>query len=344
MIAAPPRRDAINVEHREVAVEALARAGPLCHGLVGDAMLVVTDLDKGGADGVAPGTIEANLAFVTVGLTEAEDPVAHPLAGWCDVALGRGDADDLAAIAAVVAASPISSRALAMLLRGAEQRSLDDGLLAESAVYSTLQAGPEFAAWRAARPRRERGHEPEPVMIDRRGDVLDITLNRPHVRNALNTAMRDALVDAFELAAVDRSIAEVHLFGAGLSFCAGGDLDEFGSFPDPATAHLIRLGRSPARTIAAVADRVTAHLHDACVGSGIELPAFAATVMADPTTTIALPEVVLGLIPGAGGTVSLPRRIGRHRTAWLALTGKRIDASTARAWGLVDEIVEPRDR
>jgi enoyl-CoA hydratase/carnithine racemase len=51
-----------------------------------------------------------------------------------------------------------------------------------------------------------------------------------------------------------------------------------------------------------------------------------------------LPEVGMGLVPGAGGTVSLPRRIGRQRTAWLALSGARLDADTALAWGLVDEI------
>ena len=60
---------------------------------------------------------------------------------------------------------------------------------------------------------------------------------------------------------------------------------------------------------------------------------------ADPSTRIALPEVGLGLVPGAGGTVSLPRRIGRHRTLLLALTAEPIDAATALAWGLVDAIV-----
>ena len=61
----------------------------------------------------------------------------------------------------------------------------------------------------------------------------------------------------------------------------------------------------------------------------MELPAFAGRVVAAPDATFGLPEVSLGLIPGAGGTVSLPRRIGRHRTAWLALTGQPIDAPTA---------------
>ena len=117
------------------------------------------------------------------------------------------------------------------------------------------------------------------------------------MRNALNTAMRDQLVEAFLLAALDDTITEIHLCGDGASFCSGGDLDEFGSFPDPATAHLIRLQQSVGRAIDAVAPRVTAHLHGACVGSGIELPAFAGTVVADATTTISLPEVSLGLIP-----------------------------------------------
>ena len=68
------------------------------------------------------------------------------------------------------------------------------------------------------------------------------------------------------------------------------------------------------------------------------MAAFAHRVVADPTTRIALPEVGLGLMPGAGGTVSLPRRIGRHRTMWLALTGATIGAEVALAWGLVDQL------
>ncbi|HEX6656442.1 MAG TPA: enoyl-CoA hydratase/isomerase family protein, partial [Ilumatobacter sp.] len=90
--------------------------------------------------------------------------------------------------------------------------------------------------------------------------------------------------------------------------------------------------------LAGLADRVVVHLHGACFGSGIELPAFVTRVIAAPDVRVALPELALGLIPGAGGTVSLPRRIGRHRTAQLALTGETIDAATALDWGLVDQI------
>jgi enoyl-CoA hydratase/carnithine racemase len=178
------------------------------------------------------------------------------------------------------------------------------------------------------------------VRIDREGPALHVTLTRADARNALDTAMRDQLVDALQLASLDDSITEVHLRGEGPAFCAGGDLDEFGARPDPATAHLVRMLQSVGRAIHSVADRVTAHVHGACRGSGVELPAFAGRVVASQSATFGLPEVSLGLIPGAGGTVSLPLRIGRHRTAWLALTGQTVDAATALEWGLVDELVD----
>ncbi len=305
----------------------------------GAGALAVVDLDDGAVGG--PSELHAGIAAVVVGITSASAPEAHPAAGLCDVVLGRGD-PLLSAITATVEAAPIASTALAVLLRGGGRRTIDDGLVAESAVYSSLQAGPEFAAWRAARPIRERPSRRDRVRMERAGPVLRIVLNRPEARNALDAAMRDALVEAFRLPLLDPSITEVHLSGDGPAFCTGGDLDEFGSFADPASAHLVRLQQSVGRAIAAVADRVVAHLHGACAGSGIELPAFARRVVADPSTRFSLPEVSLGLIPGAGGTVSLPRRVGRHRTALLALRGETIDAPTALEWGLIDGIEERR--
>lgn len=295
--------------------------------------------------------IHTGVARVIAGVTAMDEPESHARASVCDVVLHRDD-PRVADVARTVEEHPIAATALAMLLRGFDGRSVDEGLHVESAVYSTLQAGPELAAWLAARsPGAARAGaegvaDVNPVACERHGARLEITLARPHVHNALNGAMRDQLTEALRLAALDPSITEVHLRGAGPSFCSGGDLDEFGTFPDVATAHLVRLQQSAGRAVHAVADRVTAHLHGACMGSGIELPAFAGTVVADPATTIGLPEVALGLIPGAGGTVSLPRRIGRHRTARLALTGERIDAVTALRWGLVDAIEDrvPDDR
>jgi enoyl-CoA hydratase/carnithine racemase len=342
MIAAEMAVDELCLDDLVGAVRGTSGARPWSDAAVPG--VVVVDLDAGPPPDDVP-TLHAAVRAVVVGLAAGlpeGDPGEHPAAAICDVMIGPGD-PRLDAVVATVGSSPLAACALAVLLRGSADRSLDAGLTAESAVYSTLQAGPEFAAWRAARPRRSRGPEGDPVAVARDGAVVTVMLDRPHVRNALDTTMRDQLVDAFSLAAVDPSIAEVHLRGVGPDFCAGGDLDEFGSFPDPATAHLVRLQQSVGRVIAAVADRVTAHLHGACVGSGIELPAFAGRVVAAPSTRISLPEVALGLVPGAGGTVGITRRIGRHRTARLALTGEVLDAATAHRWGLVDALDEAPD-
>jgi enoyl-CoA hydratase/carnithine racemase len=78
------------------------------------------------------------------------------------------------------------------------------------------------------------------------------------------------------------------------------------------------------------------------MGSGIELPAFAGRLIARPGARFGLPEIGMGLIPGAGGTVSIPARIGRHRAALLALSGDVIDTDTALQWGLIDEIADER--
>lgn len=236
--------------------------------------------------------------------------------------------------------SPAAGVALAEVLRITEEVSVPSGVAVESLAYSTLQHGEVFERWLARRPDRARQPETaEPVRLTRTADQLEITLDRPHVHNALSAAMRDALCDAFDVLAADPSIDTALLRGAGPSFCSGGDLDEFGLATDAGAAHLIRVARSVGRRVHDHAGKVTAHLHGSCIGAGIEISAFAGCVLAAPDTSIRLPEVAMGLIPGAGGTVSIPRRIGRHRTAYLALTGTPIDAPTALAWGLVDEIL-----
>jgi enoyl-CoA hydratase len=332
---APPMRI-----HRFTATEfATALATPEAADALSDpnGSVVVVALDDRSSGDAAPQPLAlATLPAVVVGTSASAMPRGADLV---DVVVPP-DGDELAATVDAVAANPLAATALALVLRGSEVRSVAEGLQLESAVYGTLQGGPEFAAWRANRP----VHPPRPeagpaVTVHRDGDRLELVLNRPAVRNALDLRMRDELVSGLAIAAGDPNVSEVRLRGAGPAFCAGGDLDEFGSRPDVATAHLVRMTRSPARAMAVVADRLVAHLHGACFGSGIELPAFAVRVVARPDTVVGLPEVSLGLIPGAGGTVSLPRRIGRQRTAALALTGRTIDATTALEWGLVDEIV-----
>jgi enoyl-CoA hydratase/carnithine racemase len=150
------------------------------------------------------------------------------------------------------------------------------------------------------------------------------------------------LLDALEVARLDTSITSIMLSGNGPSFCSGGDLAEFGTFDDPASAHLARTRHSPALVLAELARRLgpalRAEIHGRVLGSGLEMAAFCGHVACRHDAVLGLPELELGLIPGAGGTVSISRRIGRWRMAYLVLSGRHIDAATALDWGLVDSV------
>jgi len=233
---------------------------------------------------------------------------------------------------------PIAARALELLLDASLHIDVEAALVLESSTYSTLQAGPEHQAWLRQLKRRDQPDEGDVVVMARDDSTLHLTLDRPHVRNAFNAAMREALLDGFAIATADPSIERVLVDGAGPNFCSGGDLNEFGTLADPASAHVLRVERSVARAVHLARERTTFVVHGACVGAGVELPAFAGRVVARRDATFQLPELSMGLVPGAGGTVSIPRRVGRERFERLALSGERIDAPTALEWGLIDEI------
>ena len=240
-----------------------------------------------------------------------------------------------------VARSPRAAIACGLLVRQTAALGTGEGLAAEAAAYSLLLGGPEFARWLRergpARP-RSRSQSAEPVLVRRDGGRLSIVLNVPERRNAFSVEVREQLLDAVRLAEADPTIESVELSGAGPAFCSGGDLDEFGLATDLVAACLVRLSRAPWRVIERIAPKVTVFAHGACVGAGAEITAYAGRVVAAPDAFFALPEVRMGLVPGAGGSVSVVRRIGRWRAAWLMLTGERLPAVTALRWGLVDEI------
>jgi Enoyl-CoA hydratase/isomerase len=216
------------------------------------------------------------------------------------------------------------------------------GVITESLAYSTLQAGPEFARWLAERGPATLPDIPDPVQASRDGDRLDVRFNRPQRHNAFSTDMRAALLEKLDVARLDPSITEVVLTGNGPSFCSGGDLAEFGTFADPASAHLARTRHSPALVLDELTARLgrncRADVHGQVLGSGLEMAAYCGWLRAHPDAVLGLPELSLGLIPGAGGTVSITRRIGRWRTAYLVLSGHTIDTARALRWGLIDEV------
>ncbi|UYP18588.1 enoyl-CoA hydratase/isomerase family protein [Rhodococcus sp. Z13] len=317
--------------------------------------LLVVDLDDADPALSARAAEEASLCDrILVGRATREVPAAlAPLVDALDLTYApagptRGivEADDpdasIAEFATAVAQRPQSALVARQVVRASETLAVPEAIDVESLGYSTLQGGPEFAAWLD-----ERGPRPlpppceNPVLIERDGDVLHITLNRPERRNAYGTLLRDALVEALRLAVLDESVERVVLDGAGPSFCAGGDLDEFGRTPNTTLAHLIRTRGGAGRLVARLADRIEVRVHGHCIGAGIEIPAFAGRVVAAPDTLFRLPEVSMGLIPGAGGTVSIPRRIGRWRALHLFVTAAPLDVARALEWGLVDEILGP---
>ena len=291
-----------------------------------------------------------DLPCVTVGVADRSfsDPVGFDVylcgdegadAPW--VSCSGGVPDTVARLGGTVSAHPIASLVLVQLLRLGSTLCVADALVAESLAYAALQAGADHRAWLAGRTDRpERPHEPAPVLVTRSDGTMRVTLNRPEVRNAYSAAMRDALVEALRVAVADPGVSEVIISGAGPDFCSGGDLDEFGTAEDPAAAHAVRSTRNAGQWIDACAERCAARVHGSCVGAGTELAAFSGRVVTTPDTRFLLPELSMGLIPGAGGTVSLPRRIGHPRTAWLALSGTALGADAALRWGLADEIAD----
>jgi enoyl-CoA hydratase/carnithine racemase len=269
----------------------------------------------------------------------------------CDVLLTAGDeggsrgwvhADDLdAAVRTIIGAgeaTPGAAVTLAQLLRVSATMPIAGAVVAESFAYSMLLAGSEFAAWLAAQPARRHHVDEEPVLVGTDADgTITITMNRPAVHHAYDAATRDALVDVLRGLTALPDPPRVVLRSDGPSFGSGGDLSEFGTTRDPVRAHAIRTARSAGLLLHSLGT-VTARVQGACIGAGIELPAFCHRVVASADATFRLPEVAMGLIPGAGGTASITARVGRHRTAYLALSGATLSATGAHRWGLVDAI------
>lgn len=293
-----------------------------------DAPLAVIDLGR--ADGF-PDDVRLPPCPL-IGLGER----GHPSAGMVDTVIEPPVS--AAALAAQVLARPHAAATIVQLLRILPGLSPEAGLTAESMAYGLLQGSSEHRAWTAAQPGPEE-RLPGRVEVNRTGNLLLVELDNAGSGNAIDRAMRDALYEAFTLAALDRGIDRVSLRGKGRAFSLGAELGEFGTTSDPATAHAIRMLTLPAWAVARIADRLDVHVQGGCVGAGLELAAWGKRITAAPSAWFQLPELAMGILPGAGGCVALTRRIGRQRTALMALSGKRISAKAALGWGLIDAIV-----
>ena len=261
---------------------------------------------------------------------------AHPLAQTLDAIVE--EPVSINALIRQVTRAPHAAAVAIQLLRALDGMEYEPALSLESCGYGLLQGSAEHTAWLGSRADITTPLPDGKLIVERHDPILRITIDRPQARNAINRALRDQLSEAFFLAHIDPDIHSIKLRATGPVFSIGGDLEEFGTTRDPATAHLIR-GRSlPARMIAQCTEILDVHVQGACIGAGLEMAAFAGRLTATQDAWFQLPELSMGLIPGAGGCVSLPGRIGRQRTALMILSGRRINAETALRWGLIDAI------
>src|SRR5579863_6482829 len=169
--------------------------------------------------------------------------------------------------------------------------------------------------------------------LTREGDIALVTINNPPV-NALSADVRNGIRDGVSQAAADPVVKATVVICAGRTFIAGADISEFGKPPKGATLPELQaaLEGGPKPIIAAV--------HGTALGGGFEVALMCHYRVAVPSAKFGLPEIKLGLIPGAGGTQRLPRLIGVENALEAILSGTPFSAKQALQWGVIDEMVE----
>jgi enoyl-CoA hydratase len=175
------------------------------------------------------------------------------------------------------------------------------------------------------------------------GDAIaTITVNRPDKLNALNAATIDELHAAFGEAHRDDGVRALVLTGAGgKAFVAGADIAELATMGPLNGIRVSRQGQDAFRFLETMGKPVVAAVNGFALGGGLELALACHLRVASSKAKFGLPEVKLGIIPGYGGTIRLPRLVGRGRALELILTGEMIDAAEAHRIGLVNRIAEP---
>lgn len=179
------------------------------------------------------------------------------------------------------------------------------------------------------------------VLVEVADGLATVTIHRPEKRNALNAEARRDLVLALDKVRDETAVRVVLVTGSGdKAFAAGADIHELAA----RSTFEQRAFITPPHVYDAIArypKPVVAVINGLALGAGCELAMACDLRIAASTAKLGQPEINLGIIPGAGGTQRLPRLVGAGRAARMVLTGEAIDAQTALAWGLVDEVVEP---
>ncbi|MFK7914285.1 MAG: enoyl-CoA hydratase [Pseudomonadales bacterium] len=178
--------------------------------------------------------------------------------------------------------------------------------------------------------------EIELVTISIDDGIALVTLNRPKALNALSSALRNAIIAAFEQLATDSSVQVIILTGAGRAFTVGLDLKELGG-EQPADATPV--AKNLLAVLAAVPQPIIGAINGFAITGGFELALMCDFLIAGESAKFADTHARVGVVPGWGLSQRLPRLIGINRAKELSLTGNYLDAETAAAWGLVNRVV-----
>ncbi len=174
---------------------------------------------------------------------------------------------------------------------------------------------------------------PAVTELTRDGEVAVLTLNSPPV-NALSAAVRAGILGGVEQAVADPAVKALVLMCAGRTFIAGADITEFGK--PPKSPSLLEVETA----IEAASKPIIAAIHGTALGGGFETALACHYRVAVPSAKCGLPEVKLGIVPGAGGTQRLPRLVGPEKALEMVTSGEPVDAPTARELGIIDAVVE----
>ena len=175
------------------------------------------------------------------------------------------------------------------------------------------------------------------VRFEKDGEIAVITIDNPPV-NALSPGVPEGIVAALDKGNADPAVKAMVLIGAGRSFIAGADIRQFGRGPSTPPS-----GRRPYDVLDESAKPVVAAIHGYALGGGLEIALACHYRVAVPSAKVGLPEVQIGILPGAGGTQRLPRLIGPKAALEMITSGRHVPAEEAKTLGIVDGIVAEAD-